>query len=510
MDLRNQKSQNPFQRNSSKAGYKTVEKRNRVSRTHTLESVILLSRSTNKRNAKELLIKTSRIKSQEGRSPSSSAEFKENLEQSVAIAGASKFRSGVVEMRVRLGNSEINGQSEGQGNRLDQKHRLRFGSRSRARRTFDSQNFASKINRISQFVIFETESQKNRKSSPFSARKSQNGNLLIESKRGSENGKYAVNAVSKVNKSKSEILKGDDFSESNQSEINSERLLTENKNNKICKIYKHRRAQKSNNKLRIRDRLVFLRKDHDLLQMSLTWAEEKAKIKKSRKIKKKVYYDYLAGSLNELTYNKKIRKLFQLRRFYAKMRAEFFKPKQAISKTMIFSPQNENGILNKKIILKSGNGNQKMNLIREPIQRKIRRIPESPAKVLDSPGINNDFYTHTLDVSKKGNLAIALNSIVYSFNLETNATQKIKTSFKNTPTCVKMNFSGEMVAVGDCKGNLNLIDLKKNCYLIKSKMHKGRIGVAKFLDDNVLITGGKDSHLKLIDIREKQRKESKS
>ena len=218
-------------------------------------------------------------------------------------------------------------------------------------------------------------------------------------------------------------------------------------------------------------------------QMELKSVLPKKKRKKSKTIQKTLYGDnFLGDSLKDLSFNQKLIKKNKLRLFFRQMRTEL-----------------------------SG-GSKGIRQSNQSTKRcyKIRKIEEKPFKVLDSPGMANDFYTHTQAVSKDGLLFITLKGIVYSFCLANNKTQKIKTSFQNSPSCIATGPDGHTVAIGDIRGNLNLIDVNKNCYLFKSKVHSSRLGVAQFLNSNVLITGGKDSCLKVVDFREGKPEASQS
>lgn len=245
--------------------------------------------------------------------------------------------------------------------------------------------------------------------------------------------------------------------------------------------------------------LRFIKKNNvELKRYNFIIKQENELINKIRKTKKKLKKNsFLADALKGLSYNTKLLLKNNLRKFFKNIRKEFFEINEKKSQVSYqFKPkidiQNETKNLNK---------NKK---------KKIRKIKESPTKVLDAPGIIDDFYTHTLEVSSNGILFISLNNTVYSFNLSNNKTQKIKTSFTSSPSSIKISPNGSKVAIGDIKGNLNLIDIEKNCYLFKNKVHNGRLGNISYLNHQVMVTGGKDSCLNIIDLREKHKQKLQS
>lgn len=253
--------------------------------------------------------------------------------------------------------------------------------------------------------------------------------------------------------------------------------LTENKSN-YMKLYRSKRIKK----IKLDDRLVRHRVSRSGFDIQSKLIQEKHERKKSSD-------SFLGNKLKNLSFNKKLIYKNKLRIFFKKMKSSLIGNIDDVDKENV----NLGQVSQRKSFM----------IMNDMKQRKIRKIEEKPSKVLDAPGISDDFYTHTQDVSSKGILFISLNSIVYSFDLEHNKTQKIKTSFQNSPSCIKSDPDGTKVIIGDIKGYLNLVDIQKNCYLMKSKPHKGRLGICSFIDQNTIITGGKDSYLKVIDLRTK-------
>jgi hypothetical protein len=297
-----------------------------------------------------------------------------------------------------------------------------------------------------------------------------------------------------------------EFQISSRNQLNFKKTKTEKKKEDNGKLFNFRKLskklfkiQKSNKIKTIKwqkkkqsdERFIRNPKNIDQMTYKLNIQKEQKLLSKDKKSKKRKN-SFLTGTLDKMTFNSKLILKNNLRLFYKNLRTNFFdKPEKKKASILNY----------KHKISFSGFKEQ------QPKKhfKKIRKIAESPCKVLDAPGIIDDFYTHTQEVSSKGILFISLNNTVYSFNLLNNKTQKIKTSFQNSPSSIKVNPSGNKVAIGDTRGNLNLIDIEKNCYLFKNKVHRGRLGVIDYLNPKVLITGGKDSFLNIIDLRIKSK-----
>jgi hypothetical protein len=327
----------------------------------------------------------------------------------------------------------------------------------------------------------------------FEQNSHQVNNILVSQKLNHKNKKNFISefkVFSNLKKQKRNILNKSGLKEEykNPEFNNISKKLFENKNK--IKIIQRKRIKKFDARF-IKKSNRNLMKYNFRIHKEITFLKNRKTKKQKSKTRKN---SFLAGALKGLTFNSKLIIKNNLRVFFKKLRTEFFNTKPDTRK-------NNHPPVFENMIHDLGN-------TKHPFKRnmKIRKIAESPAKVLDAPGIQDDFYTHTLEVSSKGILFISLKNTVYSFNLTNNKTQKIKTSFTNSPSSIKISPSGSKVAIGDIRGNLNLIDIEKNCYLYKKKVHQGRLGNIDFLNPKVLTTAGKDSRLNIIDLREKQRR----
>ena len=58
-------------------------------------------------------------------------------------------------------------------------------------------------------------------------------------------------------------------------------------------------------------------------------------------------------------------------------------------------------------------------------QKKTRKIPKIPYKVLDAPQLRDDYYLNLVDWSDTNNLAVALSSCVYIWSASSSAVTKL-------------------------------------------------------------------------------------
>lgn len=133
----------------------------------------------------------------------------------------------------------------------------------------------------------------------------------------------------------------------------------------------------------------------------------------------------------------------------------------------------------------------------------VRKIDSNPFKVLDAPGMEDDFYSQNLDWNCTNQLIVALDNIVYSWNAGTNAASKLLES-SNRVSALKSNWSGDKIAVSDMFGKLELVDIESKARMTL-KSHKDRCCAVDFYE-NVLISGSKDKGILINDIRTPNKK----
>lgn len=130
---------------------------------------------------------------------------------------------------------------------------------------------------------------------------------------------------------------------------------------------------------------------------------------------------------------------------------------------------------------------------------KIREIQNSPYKVLDAPGIEDNYYSQVLEWTKCNKIVVTLENCVYRWCPES---QRNGLIFKNNEkvTSITSNFDGKM-AIGDKSGKVNIVNINScNENAVSLKGHQDRCVVLDF-NHNILASGSRDSRVLLNDIR---------
>lgn len=83
--------------------------------------------------------------------------------------------------------------------------------------------------------------------------------------------------------------------------------------------------------------------------------------------------------------------------------------------------------------------------------RNMRKIAKTPYKVLDAPGLQDDFYQDILDWSSKDIIAIALSSSLYFWSNKESENNVVKVSEapeNSIYSSLKWNTSGQFLSTG--------------------------------------------------------------
>jgi hypothetical protein len=135
-----------------------------------------------------------------------------------------------------------------------------------------------------------------------------------------------------------------------------------------------------------------------------------------------------------------------------------------------------------------------------------RRIPKAPVKILDAPGVVDDFYQDILDWSVKDVIAVGIENCIFFFKNKTakeNSVSKFGDFMDNNYTTVKFSPSGDLIAAGEESGYLFLFDAVKESQIFQLKLHNDRICSMSWMNENVISTGSRDTLIKNFDFRSK-------
>ena len=122
------------------------------------------------------------------------------------------------------------------------------------------------------------------------------------------------------------------------------------------------------------------------------------------------------------------------------------------------------------------------------------KLPKQPYKILDAPGLKDDFYLNTVDWSSSDILAIGLNTTLYT--LKTNLSQvELALEGDNEITAISFNSSGNCLFVGYENGYVQLIDMKACKVISTYSGHSKRITCGSWCNDFLFSTGSQDTRI---------------
>jgi cell division cycle protein 20 (cofactor of APC complex) len=131
-----------------------------------------------------------------------------------------------------------------------------------------------------------------------------------------------------------------------------------------------------------------------------------------------------------------------------------------------------------------------------------RVVPQSALKVLDAPGLEDNFYGHPVDWSRNNVVAVALSEMVFLFDAGTGRTERLLTLNSGTVTGVKWTGEGSHLSVGTTSGEIQIWDSAQARQLRSMRGHGGRIGALAW-KDYILSSGAADAEIHHHDVRRK-------
>lgn len=130
-----------------------------------------------------------------------------------------------------------------------------------------------------------------------------------------------------------------------------------------------------------------------------------------------------------------------------------------------------------------------------------RKISKAPSKVLDAPGLQDDFYLNLVDWSSQNILSVGLGSCVYLWSATTaKVTKLVNLGFSDAISSVAWDHSGTQVAVGTYSGLSQIWDGTTNKLIRSFHGHTRRVGTLAW-NGGLLTTGSRDRSILHIDQR---------
>ncbi|KAG0442127.1 Anaphase-promoting complex subunit cdc20 [Dictyocoela muelleri] len=141
----------------------------------------------------------------------------------------------------------------------------------------------------------------------------------------------------------------------------------------------------------------------------------------------------------------------------------------------------------------------KMNTVTRSERIEQRYIDRAPYKILDAPGMLDDYYLNLVDWSTENIIYIGLGDSLYSYSIETKSVSEVMTGDGGNVCSVSSN--GKLLAVGKENGNVCITDSEKGLFGIRQE--EGRVATLAW-NGNVLSIGSKSGIITNIDVREKK------
>lgn len=130
-----------------------------------------------------------------------------------------------------------------------------------------------------------------------------------------------------------------------------------------------------------------------------------------------------------------------------------------------------------------------------------RRILTAPQRVLDAPGLVDDYYLNLLDWSSANQVAIGLERSVYVWNADSGSvSQLLETQDDTYVSSVKWSGDGSYVAVGVSSGDVQIWDVEEQTKLRTMSSHEARVGAMAW-NKAILSTGSRTGNIYNHDVR---------
>lgn len=135
---------------------------------------------------------------------------------------------------------------------------------------------------------------------------------------------------------------------------------------------------------------------------------------------------------------------------------------------------------------------------------RAKKVPTAPERVLDAPGLVDDFYLNLLAWSLTNLLAIGLEDAVYVWNASTGSVGLLcELPNQTLVTSLRWSDDGSYISIGKDDGKLEIWDIEKNFKLrtLDCDNHQTRIA-SQAWSQHVLTSGSRMGNLYHSDVRE--------
>lgn len=138
---------------------------------------------------------------------------------------------------------------------------------------------------------------------------------------------------------------------------------------------------------------------------------------------------------------------------------------------------------------------------KETSKQTIRNISKVPTKVLDAPGLQDDFYLNLLDWSPSNILSVGLENCAYIWSACNSKVTKIcEQPETDMVSSVSWSQRGNILGVGNSYGEIHLYDAMKSKKIREITGHTGRVGSLAW-NGNLIASGSRDRSILVHDLR---------
>ncbi|CAN6653980.1 APC/C activator protein Cdc20p [Trichomonascus vanleenenianus] len=130
-----------------------------------------------------------------------------------------------------------------------------------------------------------------------------------------------------------------------------------------------------------------------------------------------------------------------------------------------------------------------------------RKVPTAPERVLDAPGLIDDYYLNLLDWSSSNQVAIALEQSVYIWDANSGAVSSLMECTNGSYIAsVKWSGDGAYLSIGLSDGDVQIWDVEEQTKLRSMTGHSARVGVMSW-DKHIVSSGCRDGSIWNHDVR---------
>ncbi|KAL7673607.1 hypothetical protein ACOME3_008460 [Neoechinorhynchus agilis] len=141
-------------------------------------------------------------------------------------------------------------------------------------------------------------------------------------------------------------------------------------------------------------------------------------------------------------------------------------------------------------------------LMQSMLDGHYRRVPQLPSRILDAPGIVEDFYMNALDWSHKNYIGLALGPSVFLYQVESGEVHKLTSrDALSTITSFRFNRDGDLSAVSVLNGIVHIYDVCDYSLLRTFLTNIEYKVCALDWNQNVLVTGNSNGCIQFHDVR---------